>query len=64
MSLDEIKQAIQALRWPEVSKLMTWFDDHFQNAWDRQMEEDARSGKLDHLAQQALDDKNGRCTPL
>jgi hypothetical protein len=33
--------------------------------WDEQLEKDVQSGKLDHLADQALKDlKEGRCTEL
>lgn len=34
-------------------------------AWDRQLEEDVKAGKLDQLAQEALEDlRAGRCTDL
>ena len=34
-------------------------------AWDRQLEEDVKSGKLDQLAEEALEDlRAGRCTDL
>jgi hypothetical protein len=35
------------------------------DSWDRQLEDDARSGKLDRLAEQAIRDfRQGRCTEL
>ena len=34
-------------------------------AWDRQLEEDVKAGKLDQLAEEALEDLHaGRCTDL
>ena len=34
-------------------------------AWDRQLEEDVKAGKLDQLAEEALEDlRAGRCTDL
>ena len=34
-------------------------------AWDRQLEEDVKAGKLDRLAKEALEDlRAGRCTDL
>ena len=37
----------------------------FDDAWDRQIEADARAGRLDHLWQQALADiEAGRTEPL
>ena len=34
-------------------------------AWDRQLEEDVKAGKLDQLAEEALEDlRSGRCTEL
>lgn len=33
-----------------------WFVEFDGHAWDRQIEEDASSGKLDHLAAEALAD--------
>ena len=37
----------------------------FDDAWDRQIEADAKAGRLDHLWQQALEDiEAGRTKPL
>lgn len=40
-------------------------DIDFDDTWDRQIEADAKAGRLDHLWQQALGDiKAGRTRPL
>jgi hypothetical protein len=65
LSVREIKEAISELEGPELAELRTWFE-HFEAArFDRRIEQDARSGKLDKLADQALDDfRKGRAREL
>lgn len=42
-----------------------WFDERREKAWDRQIEQDARSGKLDKLWKRAeADIKAGRVKTL
>ena len=40
----------------ELAKLRDWFAEYDAEVWDRQMEADAKSGKLDRLAERALRD--------
>jgi hypothetical protein len=40
----------------ELAEFRRWFADFDGNAWDRQIEQDAASGKLDLLAAEALAD--------
>jgi len=64
-TVQEIEDAVVHLPDPELNKFRAWFSDFDAKAWDRQFEEDARSGKLDRLADQALKDLDqGRCTEL
>ena len=65
MSIQEIEKAIDALpedeRWALVARLNERYDD----AWDRQMQADARAGKLDRLAEKAkADHRAGRSRAL
>ena len=61
----EIESAISKLSREELSAFRAWFKDFDAEAWDRQFEEDARAGRLDTLAEQALRDlREGRCTDL
>jgi hypothetical protein len=40
-----------------------WFVQLDAEAWDRQIEEDVAAGRLDSLAEEALEDlRQGRCT--
>lgn len=52
-SVKEIESAIRDLSSEEFWKLADWFDDLRSQAWDRQMDEDARAGKLDFLFDEA-----------
>lgn len=65
MTLHEIESAIAGLSPNELARLRAWFVDYDADAWDRQIEEDARAGRLDELAQEALKDyREGRTTEL
>ena len=46
---DEIKQAVLSLPEAEYAKVMDWLHELAEDAWDRQFEEDVRSGKLNFL---------------
>lgn len=48
-SVSEIESAIRGLPAEEFWKLADWFDEVRSQAWDRQMDDDARSGRLDFL---------------
>lgn len=63
--LEKIEQEIAALDPKDVRKLADWLDDYKAELWDRQIEADAKAGKLDKLAEQALaDHRAGRTRPL
>lgn len=48
-TLIEIQEAITRLSPSEQQQLARWFEDELEDAWDAQIEEDAKSGKLDRL---------------
>lgn len=63
--LEKIEQDIAALDPTDVRKLAAWLADFQADLWDRQIEEDAKAGRLDKLAEQALaDHRAGRTKPL
>ena len=63
--LDDIKQSIAALGYDEFWALATWFNELQNKRWDREMEADAKAGKLDRLIAEALEDhRAGRTRPL
>jgi hypothetical protein len=65
MSLQEIEKAIEQLPPQDFKTLLAWLDKVRADLWDKQIEADAKAGKLDKLAQQALKDfSEGRFTKL
>jgi uncharacterized membrane protein len=63
--VEEIEAAISQLAPSDYEKFRQWLADYDNRLWDQEMEEDARAGRFDALAKEALDDlKNGRCTDL
>jgi hypothetical protein len=68
MKLEEIIAAISKLTPAERSYVRVYLDslaDADWEAWDRQLEEDERAGKLDKLAEEILaDHAAGKTTPL
>jgi hypothetical protein len=52
----EIQQAINRLEPSELAQFREWFTEFDATAWDRQLEQDAASGRLDALANEAVDD--------
>lgn len=53
MSLAEIKQAVTKLRPEEVTALTAFLVELDNAAWDKQIEADAASGKLNFLFEEA-----------
>jgi hypothetical protein len=54
-SIQEIEQAVRALSPQDLSLFRAWFLEFDSAVWDRRLEEDAASGRLDRLADEALD---------
>ncbi len=64
-SVHEIEAAVSNLTPEDFARFQAWFEEFTADAWDRQIEADARAGKLDHLIAEAdADFEAGRCTPL
>ncbi|MCL5802154.1 MAG: hypothetical protein M1283_06565 [Gammaproteobacteria bacterium] len=63
--VESIEREIVALSSAELVAFRIWFREFDSEAWDRQIEEDARSGKLDSLANAALKSfQSGSCSEL
>jgi hypothetical protein len=62
----EIIDAVKSLDEQEKGEFLEKLTEvDFDDAWDRQIEADAKAGHLDHLWQQALEDiEAGRTKPL
>ncbi len=46
-TLSEIEQAIKELPTVEARKLAGWLNEYLNDAWDKQMQTDLATGKLD-----------------
>jgi hypothetical protein len=55
--VSKIKAAIEALGEEEYHQLRLWFSEKDWEKWDRQIESDSESGKLDFLFNEALNEK-------
>jgi len=65
MDIKEIESAIARLPLSELAELAKWFEEFQARAWDEQLEQDARAGRLDALIEEAEQDfERGRCEPL
>ena len=65
MSVQELETAVTQLPSPELAQFSKWFEEYQADLWDKQIEQDALSGRLDALAEQANGEfEAGRCRPL
>lgn len=58
--VEEIQAAIESLPEKEYARLRRWFYEREWEKWDRQIEADSESGKLDFLIKEAFDEKAKR----
>jgi len=49
-----LEHEVKKLNSAGLAAFRKWFHEFDAEAWDRQMERDVRSGKLDRLSRQAL----------
>ena len=54
--LEELEKRIRNLSPQDLAKFRAWFAEFDHALWDRQIESDAKSGKLDRLVNEALAD--------
>ena len=53
--IESIEKEIELLNRDELTALQRWFIEHDSAAWDREIQTDIESGKLERLADAALD---------
>ena len=64
-TLNEIEGAVSQLSPDELARFRQWFAKFDADHWDEQIEQDVRAGKLDKLADQAIEhQQSDRCEPL
>ncbi len=52
--VQEIQKLITALSREDLSRFRRWFETFDARQWDEQFEADVRDGKLDRIAEQAM----------
>ncbi|MHB8512086.1 MAG: hypothetical protein ACYDCC_07865 [Actinomycetota bacterium] len=63
--LEKLEKEVESLSREESEAFRAWFLELDWNRWDREFEEDAASGKLNDLADEAIRDRDaGRSTQL
>ena len=63
--IEQLEGEIMTLSRSELTAFRDWFQSYLADEWDRQIEVDAKAGKLDQLASQALaEHKAGRTKHL
>jgi hypothetical protein len=61
----EIESAIAKLKPEEIHEVADWLQELREELWDKQIEADAKAGRLDKLMEEAKQDYlAGRCKPL
>ena len=65
MSVQELEEKVSQLPRGELADFAKWFEEYIADEWDRQIEEDARSGRLDAVVRNAEEQiEAGQFTPL
>jgi hypothetical protein len=63
--VEHIEQQVTALAPDELASFRMWFASFDADAWDKQIAKDAADGRLEVLAQAALDEhRNGQTRTL
>ena len=65
MTVEDIEKAVAKLPPDQLARFRAWFDRFDAARFDQKIERDANEGRLDRLADEALDDlRNGRAREL
>jgi hypothetical protein len=65
VSLHELEAAVTQLPIEELTAFARWFEEYLADAWDRRIEADIQTGRLDEAGRRADGDfEEGRCKPL
>jgi hypothetical protein len=65
MTIEDLEKAVAKLPPDDLARFRAWFDEFDAARFDQKIERDANSGKLDRLADAAIDDlRKGRAREL
>jgi hypothetical protein len=63
--LEQIEKSVAELPPADMRKFARWFEEHREAEWDRQIEADAKAGRLDKfIADARAEIEEGKLTPL
>ncbi|HLG14034.1 MAG TPA: hypothetical protein VJH03_05815 [Blastocatellia bacterium] len=64
-TVQEIECAVRGSSPADLAAFRSWFAEFDASIWDQELEEDVAAGRLDSLAEEALQDsRHRRCTDL
>ena len=65
MTIEDIEKAVSQLPPEDLARFRAWFQEFEAARFDQKIERDAKAGRLDRLAEQALADyRQGRAREL
>jgi hypothetical protein len=65
MTIEDLETAVAKLPPDELARFRAWFEEFDAARFDQKIERDAKAGKLDHLADEAIGDvRKGRAREL
>ena len=65
MTIEDLEQAVAKLPPGDLARFRAWFEAFDAAHFDQKIERDAKAGKLDRLAEAAIDDlRKGRAREL
>ena len=65
MTLQEIEQSVAQLSAEQLAQFHDWYAQFRSDEWDKQIEADAKAGRLDAMAKAAIaEHEAGRSKPL
>jgi len=65
MTIEDLEQAVAKLAPDDLARFRAWFEEFDAARFDQKIERDAKAGRLDRLAEAAIDDlRKGRAREL
>jgi hypothetical protein len=65
MTVEDLEKAVAKLPPDQLAKFRVWFEEFDAAQFDRKIERDAKAGKIDKLADQAIGDvRTGRAREI
>ena len=65
MTIDDLENAVAGLSDADLARFRAWFIDFDSATWDRQLEADIAAGRIDALADKAIQEhESGKSSEL